>query len=111
MLDIQSIIIYLGLAALCFFVAKFAELTTGNTFSYVGTPNWRHSSTDAIFNADGFTYAYDASVSSGDRRYVTGVNDRVFLAGNYYYQYEISGDMAYVNADGVYGLFYNWVNA
>ncbi len=27
MIDIQSIIIYLGMAALCFFVAKFAELT------------------------------------------------------------------------------------
>ena len=41
---------------------------------------------------------------------MTGVNDRVFLAGDYYYQYEISGDMAFASGTNVYGLFYNWIN-
>ena len=90
--------------------AKLADLTAGSDFGYVNTPNWNKENTDATFNDDGFTYTYDASVSTGDRRYVTGVNDRVFLAGNYYYQYEISGDITSAGSDNVYGLLFNWIN-
>ena len=93
--------------------SKLAELTVGSKFAYVNTPNWdttKGTRTDATFNEDGFTYAYDANVSTGDRRYVTGVNDRVFLSGNYYYQYEVSGDTVASSGSNVYGLLYNWVN-
>ena len=89
---------------------KFAQLVTGNAFSYVGTPNWRKSGTDAIFNADGFAYAYDTSNPIGERRFNNGVNDRVFLSGNYYYQYEISGNIACAQDANKYGLFFNWIN-
>lgn len=91
---------------------KVAELTTGSSFNYVNTPGWDASKNhaDATFTDNGFTYAYDANVSSSDRRFSTGVNDRVFMAGDYYYQYEISGEMAYSQGTGVWGLFYNWIN-
>ena len=93
-------------------IAKVAELNTGNAFNYVNTPNWDSSKghMDATFSGDSFTYKFDANASSGDRRYSTGVNDRVFLGGTYYYQYEISGDFNAIMTNGCYGLFYNWVN-
>lgn len=106
--SIQDIVIVTGVSAAS---AKLSELTTGSAFGYANTPNWNKGvHTDATFNGNGFTYAYDSGVSYNDRRFVTGVNDRVFLAGNYYYQYEISGDMAFANGTNVYGLFYNWIN-
>ncbi len=94
--------------------SKLSALTNGHDgFSYVNYGLWAQYSGhgDATFNEDGgFTYRYDASVSGNDRRFLNGVTDRVFLTGNYYYQYEISGDMSWVNASNVYGLFYNWIN-
>lgn len=94
-------------------IAKVAELSTGSDFNYANVPNFDTSKgahTDATFTEEGFTYAYDANVSVGDRRFVTGVNDRVFMAGNYYYQYELGGEMTASTGSNVYGLFYNWVN-
>ncbi len=97
--------------------AKLTALTTGSSFNYANTPNWNKNNgthTDATFTDSGFTYAYDSTytVPSGginDRRYVTGVTDRVFLAGDYFYQYEIT-DIDWANAPNGYGLFYNWIN-
>lgn len=97
--------------------AKLNELNVGSSFAYANTPNWDKNNgmhTDATFNNGGFTYTYDSTytVPSGgtnDRRYVTGVTDRVFLAGNYFYQYEIT-DIDWANAPNAYGLFYNWIN-
>lgn len=106
--EISNISIVCGAEAA---VAKVAELNTGSAFNYVATPNWHQSKLDATFNDDGgFSYAYDSSNTTTGRRFFNGVNDRVFLADDYYYQYEISGDMAFENVSDSYGLFFNWIN-
>jgi hypothetical protein len=106
--EISNISIVCGAEAA---VAKVAELNTGSAFNYVATPNWQQSKLDATFNDDGgFSYAYDSSNTTTGRRFFNGVNDRVFLADDYYYQYEISGDMAFENVSDSYGLFFNWIN-
>ena len=103
----QDIVILSGETAIA---EKLAELTAGSAFNYVATPNWHNSSTDASFTESGFTYTYNTANTAGSRRYLNGVNDRVFLAGNYYYQYEITGDITSAGSNDVYGLFYNWIN-
>jgi hypothetical protein len=105
--SIQDIVIVSDKSAV---ESKLAELTVGSEFNYVATPNWHQSFTDATFNEDGFTYTYNTANTAGGRRYLNGVNDRVFLAGNYYYQYEISGNITSAGSNDVYGLFFNWIN-
>ena len=108
--------------------AKVSELLNDNNmFIYSNSMNWNKNDglhTDATFGKDSFTYKYDSTLDlsnidpdmegyTHDRRFMTGVTDRVFLAGNYYYQYDITGDLKGINDSGnnFWGLFFNWVNS